>query len=908
MAKNLPPHLQKLREEIEGYARGYGLDFFETVFEVLTYDELNMVAAYGGFPNRYPHWRFGMEYDQLSKGYEYGLSKIYELVINNNPTYAYLLEANADVDQKLVMAHVFGHGDFFKNNYMFSHTNRRMMDEMANHATRVRRFIDRYGVDQVEDFIDRCLSLENLIDYHSPFIQRKPRELTEQEKEAGEGPVEVRGIQTNREYMREFLNPKSYIEGERKRLEAERQKQKRFPEQPARDVLLFLLDHAPLERWEHEVLAMLRDESYYFAPQGQTKIMNEGWACLRGDMPVFSGAGLVTMRELLEDTSETRWVSDGAKHQRVCDQHVIRDHATVTVQTRRGFTLCGSNNHRVQLPDGSWKQLEALRVGDRVMVAGGCDLWPAAEVALDWNLPTNAHRHPVARTANVSLSTGLPRHPSRRPGGQPGGHSVGALAWAACEDEDEDALTLPQSLPTRALVRLPGHVDEAFAAFLGYLISDGHVSGVQRHLGLTTGDAEQADRFAQLASELFDLRASVQQDGDRLRVQVHSEALATFLVEAHVLTTGPGAASQQVPLVVRRSPERVVRAFLRAHFDCAGDAGHQGVSLSTVSDKLAEQTQLLLLNYGILSHRRRQTDGCFHVHVRGASAAVFAERIGFGLTRKQAALDRYLSEHRWFKQEPWEDEIVALQEGRDDVYDLTVEDTHRYAAAGLLNHNSYWHSTIMTQKALRDSEIIDYADHHSGAMGIRPGALNPYKLGIELFRDIEDRWNRGRFGKEYDECDDLETRVRWDLKLGRGREKLFEVRRHYNDVTFIDEFLSLDFCLEQKLFIYGFHEKRNQWEIMEREFRKVKEKLLHQLTNFGQPIIEVIDGNFENRGELLLAHRHDGIDLQPDYAQETLKNLASVWRRPVNLTTRAEGNGLLLRFDGSEHSEKKIDL
>ena len=192
------------------------------MFEVLSYDELNMVAAYGGFPNRYPHGRFGMEYDQLSKGYEYGLSKIYELVINNNPTYAYLLEANADVDQKLVMAHVFGHGDFFKNNYMFSRTNRRMLDEMANHATRVRRLIDRLGQDQVEDFIDRCLSLENLIDYDAPFIQRKPRPPSEEELERSQGPVEVHGIQTNREYMRDFLNPKAFMEGERRRLEAER--------------------------------------------------------------------------------------------------------------------------------------------------------------------------------------------------------------------------------------------------------------------------------------------------------------------------------------------------------------------------------------------------------------------------------------------------------------------------------------------------------------------------------------------------------------------------------------------------------------------------------------------------------------------------------------------------------------
>ena len=83
---------------------------------------MNEIAAYGGFPNRYPHWRFGMEYEQLAKSYEYGLSKIYEMVINNNPSYAYLLEGNSLVDQKLVMAHVCGHVDFFKNNFAFRST------------------------------------------------------------------------------------------------------------------------------------------------------------------------------------------------------------------------------------------------------------------------------------------------------------------------------------------------------------------------------------------------------------------------------------------------------------------------------------------------------------------------------------------------------------------------------------------------------------------------------------------------------------------------------------------------------------------------------------------------------------------------------------------------------------------
>src|SRR4249920_1331520 len=157
---NLTPELEMIRRQIEGFARGYELDFYETIFEILDFKQLNEVASFMGFPNRFPHWRFGMEYERLSKSYEYGLHKIYELVINNDPCYAYLLEGNAYVDQKLVMAHVYGHCDFFKNNFMFAHTNRRMIDEMANHGTRCRRHIEKWGHDRVENFIDMCLSID----------------------------------------------------------------------------------------------------------------------------------------------------------------------------------------------------------------------------------------------------------------------------------------------------------------------------------------------------------------------------------------------------------------------------------------------------------------------------------------------------------------------------------------------------------------------------------------------------------------------------------------------------------------------------------------------------------------------------------------------------------------------------
>ncbi|KPV51748.1 SpoVR family protein, partial [Kouleothrix aurantiaca] len=168
---SLPPELQAAWEEIEDHAKNYGLDFYPIIYEVLDYRTLYETAALGGFPTRYPHWRFGMEYDQLIKGHVWLGSTIYEMVINTNPSYAYLLEGNEMVTQKMVMAHVAGHVDFFKNNMWFSHTNRKMLDEMANHAARIQRIVDRQGYEMVEDFIDTCLSLDNLIDYHAPYIK-----------------------------------------------------------------------------------------------------------------------------------------------------------------------------------------------------------------------------------------------------------------------------------------------------------------------------------------------------------------------------------------------------------------------------------------------------------------------------------------------------------------------------------------------------------------------------------------------------------------------------------------------------------------------------------------------------------------------------------------------------------------
>ncbi|OPZ23598.1 MAG: SpoVR family protein [bacterium ADurb.BinA186] len=497
MPKPLPSDLREMQKRVEACAKSYGLDCFDTIYEVLDYDEINMVAAYMGFPVRYPHWKWGMEYERLKKGSEYGINKIYEMVINNDPCYAYLMESNTYVDQKLVMCHVTGHNDFFKNNFSFAHTNRTMINEMANHASSIRRYMNWYGVNEVESFIDRVLSLENLIDANSPYIVRERALKNDDEKMRDVGST-IKRIPTQHEYMERYINPESFIEKQRAKLKEEEERAAaRFPKHPRRDVLAFILENAPLKKWQADVIDMVREEAYYFAPQAMTKIMNEGWA-------------------------------------------------------------------------------------------------------------------------------------------------------------------------------------------------------------------------------------------------------------------------------------------------------------------------------------------------------------------------------------------------------------------------SYWHAKLMSEKMMEPSELIDFADRHAGVMATNPQSLNPYKLGIELYRDIEDRWNKGQFGSEWDACADMSEKRQWDRKLGLGREKLFQVRKIYSDLTFIDEFLTVDFCRRAGLFTYGFDKRKQEFVIESRDFSVIKQKLLASLTNLGHPQIQVINGNYENRSELLLEHIHRTTELDINFARETLKNLTFLWTRPVHIITKIDDRDIILSHDGENFRENIV--
>jgi stage V sporulation protein R len=230
---------------------------------------------------------------------------------------------------------------------------------------------------------------------------------------------------------------------------------------------------------------------------------------------------------------------------------------------------------------------------------------------------------------------------------------------------------------------------------------------------------------------------------------------------------------------------------------------------------------------------------------------------------------------------------------------------------------SYWHSTLMTNYILNADELITYCDHHSGTLASSPGRLNPYKVGIELLRDIERRWNTGRYGPEYDACDDMQARRNWGKEkapqgrvVGRGspgREKIFQVRAIYNDVTFLDEFLTPEFVEDQNLFHYRYDPASGRMVVVNRDFRKIKQQMLFMLTNHARPYIYVLDGNYRNRGELYLGHHHNGVDLDIRYAQETLKAIQAIWQRPVHIHALIDDEPILFSYDGEQSTQQHVD-
>src|SRR5215213_2592639 len=339
--------LEKALEQIWEVAQKFGLDPYPVRFEVVPATVMYEIGSYA-LPGRYSHWTFGKAYHRMKTMYDFGLSKIYEVVINTNPSYGFLLETNSPVQNKLVMAHVLGHVDFFKNNVYFSKTNRRMVESVSTHSGRMTEYEFKYGRKAVERFLDAVLAIEEHIDPNF-FIKRDNPQDPPRRK-----AVRVEGRYDDLWRLGEKPEPE----------EAEDEKP-RGQNLPEKDIVYYLMRHSPhLQPWQRDVMAMMHEEMEYFIPQMQTKTLNEGWACATGESLVVTESGLWRFDELYAAHRKIR-VATGVENQLdwITDFHKEEQVPTIRIRTRRGLTLEGAHKHRVQLIDGNWAYLRDVGVG-----------------------------------------------------------------------------------------------------------------------------------------------------------------------------------------------------------------------------------------------------------------------------------------------------------------------------------------------------------------------------------------------------------------------------------------------------------------------------------------------------------------------------------------------------------------
>ncbi len=249
-----------IREKVEEF----GLSCFPQEFEICDHEQMLGYMAYSGMPSHYPHWSYGKAYEKLKTLYNYGVGGLpYEMVINANPSLAFLMRGNSLCLQVLTIAHVYGHNDFFKNNFTFGHTRPELtIDNFKARAERVRSYAENLsiGATKTEETLDAAHAL-SLQCRRNLGIRKLSR--TEQEREA------LAAAQPPADPFHRIHKTPSYKEPDLTRV----------PLEPEEDVLLFIRDHNPyLSEWEKDLLTIVHEEAQYFIPQIETKIMNEGWA------------------------------------------------------------------------------------------------------------------------------------------------------------------------------------------------------------------------------------------------------------------------------------------------------------------------------------------------------------------------------------------------------------------------------------------------------------------------------------------------------------------------------------------------------------------------------------------------------------------------------------------------------
>lgn len=900
--------------------RDFGLDFYPTVVEFVTYDEISELASYGGFPVRYPHWRFGMEFEELSRGYEYGMHRISEMVINCLFPTAPVLTTRGTVSAESVCV-----GD----KVSIGHQTRNVVAVIRQPQSKTKKIRLRKGQELVcsldhkwkvltevgPDWVkakdlktgDILLgtdsfgmpgwttplpwSMQNVWDTSFPSVQHclkeivAPAEMTLALAELlgvliGDGSVGVQGAENNlavsvgkdnRPYAEYIAGLFSIVLG----VDATIQ------EKPNGLVVLLQSKAAvdfvnsigikkgctyrdkriPSSIWNsHPVfraafLKGLFDTDGYATDQ-------LGMSCYNLDLAndvqiMLSEMGIQTVLETIPNGMGK------CGNELFINVVEVRGQASLRkFKERIGFSI-------------SYKTQGLAHLSTRENCrGGGIEVPYIQERLLEWG-----EDQEITSYSCPSLGRSL---------NQMKKHRVGLnCLYSFMERADHVENRSPPSDLWR-LAETPmfevqevtdGPVTETIDIALDHSAHDFVAYGLVTH---NTNPCYIYCLDSNTLCDNIDVIAHALGHNDFFKNNVFFGATNTDMLNK---MANHGMRIRKY--MARWGKEEVTRFI------------DQILRLETLIDPTVTWKEKTIKDVVIRDERKYYDLERLRPEHRYMDDWVNpAERIA---EEKEKIRKKELADHLDLFGDPVKNILgylknhAPLKPWQQDIISMLYEESIYFApqrATKMLNEGwaSYVDFNIMCRRGLcslgqKDdgAGIIEYAKHKMLVLGGKY-SQNPYKTGYELLMDIEERWNKGRFGTEYDDCTNMRERANWDTKAGLGLEKVYEVRKHYNDALLIAEFFTQEFCEKHEFYEYQWTPKGEK-VVINKDFKSIKRKLMQRYTNGGLPDIRLVDPNHRGRGHFLMQHHHIGSPLYIPHLKETLTSLWRVWQNRIVLAT-----------------------
>jgi stage V sporulation protein R len=920
--------------DIHNACRKMGLDYFPTVIEFMTYDEISEIASYGGFPIRYSHWRWGMEYEKLSTSYEYGYHRISEMVINCLGPLAPVLTRRGTIPASEVK----------KDDEVFSGGWRKVVATVKQQSSKTKRIkVKGFCSELVCSYDHKWLVLSS-----NRFRWKTARSLKKGDIIVGNGVVpeiEVNcPIDFNLEKsLKEFNN-----------LGRSQLKPIDFPKSMTPDLaeLLGVLvgdGHLAFEDGQIQICVGKDNEQYVnhlselmekvfgssahiytkssgnklicFCSKLATKFLEsagfrEGWIREKKEIPhTIQKSSTVCRTRFLRGLFDTDGCYSGSISLSNVSKKLIEQTQIMLLEMGVATSYCNIDNENNQIHTlrvrssfakrffglvgfSNEKKMEVNRlpVVDGKFVSKGPKLpyWEsllkkyAKMLSLKSFFQTTILPSELTKPKPLWYNKNLFRRLQKSNLGQ---NALIKLAldlrnFASSKSVDQGLLDKIDNVLEK--VSLPYYEVEE----------------------LLDGEEEETIDIALAGKHDFTAYGFITHNTDPCVIYCldSNTMLDNIDVIAHAIGHNDffknnvffEKTHRKMINKMANHASRIRKYMARWGRDTVTDFIDHCMRLQTLIDPAKAWTKKTIKKPNIKDERNYRFPERFRSKHDYMDEWVNTEEY---IKNQQKKIDKQdAAEYLNMFQSPTKDVFGFLRDNaplkpwQQDVISMLYDEAMYFAPQRMTKMiNEGWASFvdyhIMAREGLaalgqkhESGGIWEYAKHKWKTLGGK-WSENPYKLGFEILMDIEDRWNKGKFGSEWENCDNFHEKKNWDKKLGLGMEKVFEVRKNYNDYTLITEFFTRELC--EKL---QYYRKRTmntgEIKIVDREYKEIKKALQNKYLNGGLPDIRLVDPNHLNKGWMLLQHYFSGFPLYDNYARETLTSLWTIWQDVCLVSTK----------------------